>query len=134
MLPSELLYWKTDKKRRGPISSKSGPTGETNIGIMDTSEVQGMIAGYGMGFSGEKEMLLGCLQHGDSPEDEATVHGNAQKTICGRSMTINARGNGICNGRLNVPAYGFDAGDCCLPELPCVSPYHALFFNISYFW
>ena len=103
-----------------------------------SNEVQGMIVGYGVGLgSDERTILYGCSNHKEGPEHEATVHGGdggGMEQFCKRSMTISAIGNRICNGHLNVPAYGFDFGDCCLPELQCVSPYHALICNFSYFW
>ena len=90
-------------------------------------EVVGMIAGFGPStVSKDRIPLHGCSEHEDSPDDEITVHGGTPVKLCQRSMSIGAIGNRICNGRLNVPAYGFDSGDCCLPELQCVSPYHAL--------
>ena len=75
-----------------------------------------------------KTPIQGCDKHEDSPGDEIRVHGGTPEILCDRSMSLGAIGNRICNGRLNVPAYGFDSGDCCLPELQCVSPYHALIF------
>ena len=104
---------------------------------LSAKEVVGMITGFGPSIDptvDERIMKSGCENHEDSPEDEITVHGGTPVILCERSMSISAIGNKICNGRLNVPAYGFDSGDCCLPELQCVSPYHALIFNISYFW
>ena len=91
----------------------------------DQYEVMGMITGFDTVAKSPKH---GCYNHEDSPADEITVHGGSPDTLCDRSMSPSAIGNRICNGRLNVPAYGFDSGDCCLPELQCVLPYHALIF------
>ena len=92
-------------------------------GSVPSYEVMGMITGFDIL---NKVPLHDCRAHEDSPADEIKVHGGTPKKLCDRSMTVGAIGNRICNGRLNVPAYGFDSGDCCLPELQCVSPYHAL--------
>ena len=126
-------FW-TNGDRRGPIYEQNVNNILTAVYGYDYSwlvwdteiysyEVKGMITGFD---SVAKSPIHGCLNHEDSPGDEITVHGGTPAILCDRSMSLSAIGNRICNGRLNVPAYGFDSGDCCLPELQCVSPYHAL--------
>ena len=137
-LPLGSIGW-TIGDRRGPIVAKrvKDVVGTIYGSSGNAKEVVGMIVGFGSSLDptvDERVMKSGCFEHEDSPEDEITVHGGTPMILCERSMSITAIGNRICNGRLNVPAYGFDSGDCCLPELQCVSPYHALIFNISYFW
>jgi hypothetical protein len=126
----------TDHQRRGPIDRTYGPSGDANIRAIGNFVAEGIISGYGYRymFSEEKTSLTKCQFYKDAPEDEATLYGGSSAKLCENSMTTYVLGNGICNGRLNVPAYGFDFGDCCLPELRCVSPYHALNFDFSHFW
>ena len=59
---------------------------------------------------------FGCVDHSPDQSAEVKLHVGGD-SICRKSLTVAALGNGICNGHLNVPAYGFDYGDCCLPEL-----------------
>ena len=125
------LLWRTDR-RIGWSTKRRQSVRETDL---SENVVVGMISGYGIPFGTdgpEKELLASCINHAPVESSESKLYGD--QGLCKRGLTVTAIGNGICNGHLNVPAYGFDFGDCCLPELQCVSPYHALISTFSYFW
>ena len=87
--------------------------------LLSENVIKGMMSGYTVPFASmgdEKVISLGCVDHSPDQSAEVTLHGGGV-SICRKSLTAEALGNGICNGHLNVPAYGFDYGDCCLPEL-----------------
>ena len=125
--------------RRTWTEGQAGIVDDRAVTISKLNAVNGMFTAYEVDAfdngADAKTIDIKCQSYSEN-SDEATLYqagapalyGAGQK-LCELSMAINAMGNKICNGRLNVPAYDFDSGDCCLPELQCVSPYHALIFD-----
>ena len=117
--------------RRTWTEGAAGGVDARALTISNLLAINGMFTAYEVDAfadgADEKTIEIGCASYSEN-SDEATFYGGGQK-LCELSMAINAIGNKICNGRLNVPAYDFDSGDCCLPELQCVLPYHALIFD-----
>ena len=117
--------------RRTWTEGEAGGVDALALVISNILAINGMFTAYEINAlaaeADEKTIEIKCASYSEN-SDEATLYGGGQK-LCELSMAINTMGNKICNGRLNVPAYDFDSGDCCLPELQCVSPYHALIFD-----
>ena len=120
------MLWRTDRRigwttktRKAKIQAfSSKPLGDDDDPTNAGNVMKGMMSGYlyTFGMSDEKVISVGCADHSPDQSAEVTLHGGGV-SICRKSLTAEALGNGICNGHLNVPAYGFDYGDCCLPEL-----------------